>query len=259
MRLASETFDLPGGYVDSDGEASLLYDQLTVREMTGVEEDMMTDRKKVQSGLVINDLIANCCVLKHSASGKEMKLNSDQVLNMLAGDRMFALIKIREVSHSPLYQFALKCGCGKMNKFEIDLSKLPVTKLQNPMVREHEFAFKDEDAPGGESVILFKNMDGHAEQKMKLLLDQHPGQLFTVNLAARSLKLNGDDTRFFPYLQKLPKRIRNAYMKAAGQIECGLDLSMTKQPIHDCQQCGADFNSDIPLDDPNFFYPASGE
>jgi len=263
MHLNSETYELPCGFLVTDGEAKHLYTHVMIREMTGVEEDLLTDEKKIITGQAFHDILAACCTLINPESGKKLQLTPERVLDMALGDSMFSLVKLREVSHSSMFKFALKCRnkfCQKTNNFEVDLAQLPVKKMSDPLIRSHIFSFPDDEAKDGETAITFKIADGHTEQKMKYLLDQHPNEKMTVNLAARTVSINtGKDKepRFFPYLKRLPKRIRLAYFRAAEKVEGGIDLSMDKQTINTCKYCDTKFTEDIPLDDPNFFYPES--
>lgn len=255
MYYISETFELPCGFLDD--ETGTFYDQLVVREMSGDDEDLLSNKKKIQSGKVINDLLVACCTLKSSESGKTLALTSEKAMSMYMGDRGFAMIKIREISEGSGYRFKLECPvCGSVNNFEQDLSKLKPVKMPEPKKKFYTLKLPDRaDAAGNVfpgDTIKFQSMDGHSEQKMKVLMEQHPDELFSVNLAARIVEVNDQPIRPLPYLKKLPKKLRTLLRTETQKVEGGVDMALTDATC----KCGHMFDQDMPMD-VSFFFPES--
>jgi hypothetical protein len=76
------SFELPSGT------------ELELREMTGAEEELLTNQRLIRSGEAINQVLRNCFV----RLGEKTDPDLSEVMNLLSGDRLFALVRLRQIS-----------------------------------------------------------------------------------------------------------------------------------------------------------------
>ena len=96
------TFTLPSG------------PEVDLVEMTGVEEDLLTNQRLIKTGEAINQVLANCIKRIGDNDSPGMK----DILDMLSGDRLFALVRLRQVSLGDEVELELACpniACGERN------------------------------------------------------------------------------------------------------------------------------------------------
>lgn len=249
-----ETFKLPCGYFDE--QTALLYTHIEIREMTGREEDILSDRKKLRSGTSINQVIANCTTLIMQPEGDKietkLKLTPETALNLTQGDRMFVLLKLRQVSHGDDYSFEINCPhCDKKNAATIKLSEIPSKEMANPRIRNYDFEVPN--SSGGVDILTFKISTGHEEIKMQKMVEQNPDKLASVNLAARLLTVNGEAIRPIQFLQDLPSRFLDAFRAKVIEVEGGVDTRL--KDLH-CVSCQSQIDIDLPMQE-SFFLPQS--
>jgi len=117
------TFTLPSGK------------EIDVVEMTGAEEDLLTNRRLMKNGEAVNQVLTNCT----KRLGENAEPTVKDVLDLLSGDRLFALVRLRQVSLGDEVELELACpnpGCGTANYLSVNLEDLEVT----PYGEEREFA-----------------------------------------------------------------------------------------------------------------------
>ncbi len=242
MNFETQIHKLPCGYRDPDG---VFYTHVECREMSGAEEDLLTDRKKLNSGAAFDEVIANCCSFIRLEKDEDeldkapkKKMTSEDALNMRQGDRFACFVWMRRVSYGDLYKFQIRCpDCQKNKTFTLDLGTLAVTYMPTPDIDHY-----DVELPRCGDTITFKINTGKEERKMEKMQEQNPGDAATINLATRLEKVNGESVRPTAYLKSLVVRDRNAYRKAAldaeGYIENEVEL--------ECQ-CGISFKTELPI------------
>jgi len=64
--------------------------EIDLVEMTGVEEDLLTNQRLIKTGEAINQVLANCIKRIGENDSPGMK----DILDMLSGDRLFALERL---------------------------------------------------------------------------------------------------------------------------------------------------------------------
>ena len=128
---------------------------IELREMTGAEEEILTNQRLIKSGEAINRVLQNCI----TKLGDEEKVSQDMVLDLLSGDRLFALVKLRQISLGDEVELESICsnaGCRMTNYLTVNLEELEVT----PYPEEREFTFQ---LPGSGQSVRFCYLDGHIE------------------------------------------------------------------------------------------------
>ncbi|MCK7511757.1 MAG: hypothetical protein MZV70_52080 [Desulfobacterales bacterium] len=76
------TFELPSGI------------EIELREMTGAEEELLTNQRLIRTGDAVNQALKNCIVRLGDNDEPTVK----DVLDLLSGDRLFILVRLRQIS-----------------------------------------------------------------------------------------------------------------------------------------------------------------
>jgi len=132
------TVELPCGYIDGDGK---LHDTLTVGEMTGYEEDILAGKGPIVPRL--NQIVGNCTRRFGDLTDKNEIHHA--VTNMMASDRLCALIAIRRVSLGDYYDVKIECpspDCREHSRFSLNLADIDIIRMkdQTARVREDELS-----------------------------------------------------------------------------------------------------------------------
>ena len=93
---------------------------IELREMTGAEEEILTNQRLIKNGEAINRVLLNCI----TSLGNEEKVAMDAVLDLLSGDRLFALVKLRQISLGDEVDLEPTCpntGCRMSNFVTVNL------------------------------------------------------------------------------------------------------------------------------------------
>ena len=167
-------FELPSG-----GEVEL-------REMTGAEEELLTNQRLIRTGGAVNQVLKNGIV----RLGDNDKPSIEDVLDLLSGDRLFILVKLRQISLGDEVELELTCAspaCGATNPVAIHIDELEMT----PYGKEREFAFV---LPGSGRTVRFGYLDGHKEKRLAALKEPSISSAMLIRLieidgAAPSKKL----------------------------------------------------------------------
>lgn len=231
-------FELPCGYLTPEGE---LITEVKVREITGVEEDMLASRN-IPSGKKVTQLIANCLERLGTITDKTELANC--VRSMMIGDRVFLMMAIRRVTLGDAFPFEAKCdSCDKKNLFSVDLGELGVKKTtaaskrvfdvtlpSGKPARWHVMSGKEE-----ESLAKFQNLDQLSLSILVRvdLIDGQPTDMESVKA------LNMKDRNFLR---------EECFNVMEGGIETSLDLS--------CPQCGEAFQTELDVGQTGFFFPS---
>ena len=102
------SFELPSGT------------ELELREMTGAEEELLTNQRLIRSGEAINQVLRNCFV----RLGEKTDPDLAEVMNLLSGDRLFALVRLRQISLGDEVELELSCpnsACRMTNFVTVNL------------------------------------------------------------------------------------------------------------------------------------------
>jgi len=219
------TFTLPSGL-----EAEL-------REMTGAEESLLTNRRLMKDGEGVNQVLRNCLV----RLGDRTELAAKDVLDLLSGDRLFLLVKLRQISFGDEVDLSLACpakDCGEVTGVHIALDDLEVT----PYGTEREFIF---ELPRTKKPVIFTLMDGHMEKRIASLKDPnlHSAMLMRVKeIDGKAPNRNS--------LAELPAFDLNALRAEMQRVDGGIDTT-----IHTvCTACGARIVTRMEAEPP-FLFP----
>jgi len=128
-------FTLPVGYVDVEGK---VHNQITLKEMTGTEDDMMGNAD-LPIGERVSNVLAACTIKLGNITDKETvrKAVCDELdvgLPLTEQDRIAAMIFLRRLSIGDLYKFERTCPrCGvKAENRATDLRSLEIKVCEHP-------------------------------------------------------------------------------------------------------------------------------
>jgi hypothetical protein len=219
------TFTLPSGT------------EIELREMTGAEESLLTNRRLMKDGEAVNQVLKNCLV----RLADKTDITPKDVLDLLSGDRLFILVKIRQISFGDEVDLALTCpnrDCGESTDVRINLDELEVT----PYGSERDFIF---ELPRSKKVVLFGLLDGHMEKRLAALKEPsiHSAMLMRVKeIDGKAPNKNS--------LMELPAFDLTALRAEMQRVDGGIDTT-----IHTtCSSCGARIVTRLEAE-PAFLFP----
>jgi len=219
------TFILPSG------------SEIELREMTGGEEELLTNQRLIRNGDAVNQVLANCIL----RIGDKDEVGTNDVLDMLSGDRLFTLVKLRQISLGDEVELELTCpnmACRAKNKVTINLDDLPVT----PYGAEREFIFT---LPASGSKVRFVYLDGHKEKRLAQM--QEPS--ISAAMLIRILDIDGSAPSK-KALNEMSMRDRNALRQEMLRVDSGIDTAVEL----DCDSCGTRIRTRMEAE-PSFLFP----
>lgn len=162
-------YTLPCGYVDSAGT---VHKEIFLKEMTGVEDDILDD-----NDLVVNErlskVLAACTEKLGTITDKKIieaaisdTLPEGGGLPLTAQDRIAALLFLRRVTLGDIYKFERRCPrCGEQAKNKaLDLRTVEITPVKDPKKRKVQVKL-----PRSEKVAVLKVLAASGEQKVSNL------------------------------------------------------------------------------------------
>jgi len=218
---------------------------LSIRQMTGEEEQILATPRFVRKGQAIN-MIFKRCIME----------DNFQPENLLTADRTYLLIYLRGISYSNHYDVEIKCPeCGAKFSTDIDLSSLYVEHCPN------EFGPLLEDTlPTTNLVFHYRLSTGRDEQeiteyrdrRLKTYGDQAADDTLTHRTSMLLEDIDGitDKSELQVLLKNLPindvAHIRNSINEPPFGVDTNVEIV--------CPSCTAEFEMDLPLE-ANFFFP----
>ena len=210
-----------------------------LREMTGAEEELLTNPRLLRSGDAVNQVLRNCLV----KLGEQSDVSITDVLDLLAGDRLFLLVKLRQISLGDEVALAVPCpnaACRSTIHLTVILDELPIT----PYPPEREFTCT---LPGSGQTVRFSYLDGHKEKRLAAL----PEATITAAMLIRMLEIDGKGPSK-KALAEMTLRDRQALRQAMLAVDGGIDTTVDAA----CEQCGASVKLRLE-GDPAFFFPGA--
>lgn len=219
------SFELPSGT------------ELELREMTGTEEELLTNQRLIRSGEAINQVLRNCFV----RLGEKTDPDLAEVMNLLSGDRLFALVRLRQISLGDEVELELSCpnsACHMTNFVTINLEDLKVT----PYGEEREFSFK---LSGSKKTVRFGYLDGHKEKRLASLREPNISSAMLIRILDIDGKAPSKKS-----LAEMSMRDRNALRQEMSRVDAGIDTSVETE----CDGCGTKIRTRLEAE-PAFLFP----
>lgn len=244
---------LPCGWLDDQG---VLHQQFVVREMTGVEEDLLAGKGAVLPRL--NKVISNCLDSLGSIADKVTLVRV--VDGLTAADRMVLLIAIRRASLGDDYSSKIKCpDCGKESNITVSLADLEKRPMPTPEQRRYTHTLSTG------RVVRWHIMTGHDEdwlQGLRKKMDDR--DILTLAMLARidAISTNGTE-RILNRAAALPdaiaacKDLRSRERNELRAIFLETEGSVDTVVEYGCPSCSAEFKGDLDVAQAGFFFPAA--
>ena len=220
------TFALPSGI------------EIGLVEMTGAEEDLLTNRRLMKNGEAINQVLLNCT--KRLGDNVEPKMKD--ILDLLSGDRLYALVRLRQVSLGDEVELELACpntGCGERTGLTVNLGEIEVT----PYGEEREFEFT---LPGSGRKVKFGYLDGHKEKRLAALKEPN----LTAAMMIRIVEIDGQPPSK-KALNEMSMGDRSALRKEMLRVDGGIDTQVDVP----CDACGTRIRTRLEAE-PAFLFPS---
>ena len=236
-------FDLPCGYYDVPTQQ--LITEVQVREITGVEEDMLASTK-IPSSQKVTTLLTGCVV----RIGTEERKNriAQMVQDLPVGDRVFLIFAIRRVTLGDDLPVREQCPeCRVKTLFMVDLgADLKIRPMADPTKRVF-----DEVLPSGKPV-RFRVSTGQDEARLAKLVKRNnqSSDALSQSILMR-LEMLGDEKPTLPMVKSLGMRDRNFLREKFQEVEGGVDTTLELE----CPACGHEWEKDLDLNTAGFFFP----
>lgn len=238
-KSATGLFDLPCGYLDAEGT---LHTDVSVREITGFEEDMLAN-PKIRPSKKINELVARCTERIGTITDRGKVAGVTKALTV--GDRLFLIFAIRRVTIGDVYHFEAKCThCNHVGDQAVDLSQLEVKKMPDPYKRIFDVVLPNSQIP-----VRFHPMTGVEEEKLEQVNKKKTDSL-SLSLLMR-LEMLGDDPPSMPKVKALGMKDRLFLRDEFDKVEGGLDTEIE----FTCDNCFEEFKQDLDVSQASFFFP----
>jgi hypothetical protein len=232
-------FQLPCGYLDPQTQE--LITEVQVREITGVEEDMLAS-KQVPSEQKMSLLLTKC-VVRFGTVGDRSRIQQ-MVLDLVTGDRVFLIFAIRRVTLGDELPVREACpSCGVRSLFIVDLANdLNVKTMPDPMKR-----IFDVTLPSGRTA-RFRVATGADEINASKIMKRHNEDAMSQALLMRLELVDGEKPSVND-VRALGMRDRNFLREQFQEVEGGVDTTLDLT----CPACGDEWEKDLDLRGTSFF------
>lgn len=236
--------ELPCGlYVPvKDEEEPTIITECEVREITGDQEDMLAS-KKVPSFRKMGQLVAGCVTRLGQVT--EPGILSTLIPRLPVGDRVFLLLRIRQITLGDMLPYAATCPhCDKEALYKVDLNTVVVKNMADRTKR----VFKDTLPSGHE--VTFHVMLGSDEEKV--YASARESDKVSMMILARLDLLNGKPPNL-SMIKALGMRDRNHLRDRFDEVEGGVETDVQFA----CTHCGEEFEEDLDISQQGFFFPSA--
>jgi len=241
---------LLGGAIEENGaEPRRLY-RVLLREMTGVEEDILTNGR-IEAATRFSRVISGCM---ERVGGDEGDWITDSrkmpglFEEFTIADRTLLLLHLRIISvdDGEWFKFVARCPqCGAENRLRVNLTELERQPMLDPMERAYDVTL-----PSSGHVARCRIMLGKHESIVAKAQEARR-DLLSAALLARVVEINGRPVRIQD-LKKLSLKDRNFLRGEFEKREGGIDTSVDNT----CGSCGAGFEADLDITQKDFFFPS---
>jgi len=248
-------FKLPCGYVDAAGK---VFNRVYLREMTGVEDDILDD-DELNVSERMTKVISNCIEKLASGSTDGPSVIEDKAVitaavsdNLKAGlpfsipDRMACLLFLRRLSAGDIYKFDRKCPeCGKISKGkEVDLSSLVVSYCKDPTKRKVKVKL-----PRSGKFAVLKVLSAAGERRISemrpTMKDVKSAAILARLESLDERPLSGNDEVDMGVVKALPLADRRALIGTFNAMEGTIETEIEVKCASNA--CGTEFKFDLDL------------
>jgi len=229
---------LPMGYADN----GTLADEIELRAMTGLEEDILSDDKLPMSRR-LNDIIFNCTERISTVTDKEQirkmipKLSTD--------DQTLILISLRAISVGNNYRYEVECSsCDSIIQIDLALDSLQVRPGKGKEGRIAEVILPSERKAKIRPMLI---EDSARTESMRI---EGEGRV-SMSIWMRLVELDGKPNPTLEDVKGLLYADRVYLREAFDQLEGGVESELRIK----CDHCGKLFKSYLDIARIEFFSP----
>lgn len=234
-------FDLPTGYLTADGE---LITEVQVKEITGVEEDMLA-APSIPAGKKVTQLLANCLMRVGGIADPPSLVNAAR--GMVTGDRVFLMLAIRRVTLGDDFPFQAQCTeCNHKHLAVVNLAELEIKPSKDPMKRVW-----DNTLPVSKKAVRWHVMTGKEEEALSRVSASSKNDQLSLGIAAR-LDMLGEQPSNLEAVKALGLGDRNFLRERFDEVEGGVETEVELA----CPNCGEEFKQDLDVSQSGFFFPS---
>jgi len=239
-----EEIELPSKGRFYDGEDGPANGVISIRPMTGEEEQILATPRFVRKGQAINMIFQRC-----------IKENFRPEL-LLTVDRTYLLIYLRGISYSPSYDVELKCPeCEKKFATTLDLNSLYVEECPDDYGPNLEDVLPTTKLPFSYRLSTGRDeqeLNDYRERRIKIYGDAATDDTLSYRTAQLINHIDGIESKseLQILLKNLPINDVSYIRNCANEPPFGVDTNI--EII--CPSCLQDFQVDLPLE-ANFFFP----
>jgi hypothetical protein len=244
-------FTLPCGYVDPQGN---VHKEVLMREMTGVEDDILDDGE-----LVVNDriskVLANCIERLGTVTDKATieAAVTDTLkagLPLTAQDRIAGLLFLRRVTLGDTYNYERRCPkCGDLSKNRsLDLKTIEISSVKDPKKRKVQVTL-----PRSGKTAVLKVLAAAGELKVsELKPNQKDLKSYAILARLESLgdRVLDNSALDVELVKALPQADRSFLIQVYQMIEGNVDTTVQVS----CKAPGCGITFDFPLDLGQLFF-----
>jgi hypothetical protein len=228
-------FQLPGGYVDDDRQ---VHDQVILAPLCGFAEKMIAARGHTTSAVLVTALLSHCI----ESIGTIDDVSAEIVRRLLVGDRLFLLLKLREMTFGRNIQAVITCSwpdCRARMDIDFATVNIPVTSAPQQSLW-HRMRLSQE---AGGNTVTFRLPNGEDQEILAHLLDSDEA-MAADSLLARCVQNIG------PVRQPAMADIMSLSATAKAEIEREMDrlapkIGFSMEAV--CPECGRSFASSFDL------------
>jgi hypothetical protein len=248
---------LPGGYVDGRGE---VHREVELAPLSGREEELLATRPGPGGGARLVTAVLARCVRR---LGPTAPVGEVFIRELLVGDRLFLLLKLRELTFGDRVQATVTCpwtGCHRKVDLEFSLRDVAVGEAPERSglyrtVLSPEAATGSRKAAAlpaaaaaaatGDREVTFRLPDGGDQEALAALVEENEAAALT-GLLARCVTSVGSCERPGPEeiaaLSPLARReIERAMLERSPRADLALDMT--------CAECGRPFTAPFDIED----------
>jgi len=239
-----EEIELPSKGRFYDGTDGPSNGVVSIRAMTGEEEQILATPRFVRKGQAINMIFQKCI------------RENFRPENLLTVDRTYLLIYLRGISYSPEYEVEIKCPeCEKKFNTTIDLNSLYVESCPDGFGPVLQDVLPSSKLPFSYRLSTGKDeqdIQEHRDRRIKAFGDSSADDTLIYRTAQLLNDIDGitQKTELQVLLKNLPINdvayIRNLVNEPPFGVDTGVEII--------CASCLQEFEIDLPLE-ANFFFP----
>jgi hypothetical protein len=242
-----QSFLLPGGYVDADGQ---LFREVELAPLCGRDEELLAGRQPNLSPELLTVLLSRCV----HRLGSVRPVSEDLARRLLVADRQFLLLKLRQMTFGDRVQATVQCpweACRTKVDIDFSLQDIPVHESdeKGPLYTTElspEAAFINECDEQCREVV-FRLPNGEDQEAIAQMMEEDETKALALLLArciGRLGSLHDPGPEVIHRLSPLARAEIERQMELAAPY---VDLSLAAH----CPDCEREFT--VPFDLQRFF------